>query len=79
MEQSTHLAGQKIRAWREARKLSAEQLGERLCAESPRPVPPHTIYNWEVRGKVARRQHQRKLAELGICDAADWLQPAQAA
>ena len=73
-----HRAGQKIRRWRERHGLSAEALGERLRRPGAPglPVPAHTIYNWEARGKIARAGHQLRLAELGICTAADWLEPA---
>lgn len=74
MQQPAHLAGQKIRQWRDAHGLSAEQLGERL--DPARIVPAWTIYNWERLGKVARPNLQRRLAELGICEAGDWLAPA---
>jgi hypothetical protein len=39
-------------------------------------VPKTTIHNWEKRGKIARPAHQRRLAELGACEAGDWLLPA---
>jgi NAD+ synthase (glutamine-hydrolysing) len=76
MEQSPnqHLAGAKIRVWRKAGGLSAEALGARL--DPAHPVPKTTIHNWEKRGKIARAAHQRRLAELGACEAADWLLPA---
>lgn len=74
MQQPAHLAGQKIRAWREAHGLTAEALGERL--DPARVVSAWTIYNWERLGKVARPKLQLRLADMGICSAADWLAPA---
>ena len=79
MEQFAHEAGRKIRAWREQHGLSAAELGERLDPQGKGPVPPHTIYGWELRGKIARRRHQVRLADMGVCDAADWLQAAELA
>lgn len=78
MEQTPHLAGQKIRAWREAHGLSAEELGERLNPDGKLPTPRSTVCNWEVRGKIARPNHQRRLMELGVCRPEDWLSPAVA-
>lgn len=75
MEQ-LHLAGHKIRQWREASGLSAEQLGERLDPKGI--VSRHTVYGWEQRGKVAKPPMQRRLADMGICAADDWLRPAPA-
>lgn len=69
-----HLAGYKIRAWREAHKppLSAEEFGIRFGD----PWPSRTVYGWESKGKVARPPVQRRLADLGICAPEDWLEPA---
>lgn len=72
-----HRAGEKIRAYRLKHELSAEELGERI--DPPRKVPAQSIYNWETRGKVARPPLQRRLNLLGICDPADWLEPAKEA
>lgn len=74
-----HLAGQKIRAWREAHDppLSAEEFGKRYGA--PNPWPSRTVYGWEAKGKVPRKPVQIRLAELGICQPADFLEPAQEA
>ncbi|MBD3730954.1 MAG: NAD(+) synthase [Sphingomonadales bacterium] len=71
-----HRAGEKIRAWREAQQppLSAEEFGS-LFGE-PEPWPSRTVYGWEKRGKIPRAEAQRRLAELGICQAEDWLIPA---
>jgi NAD+ synthase (glutamine-hydrolysing) len=69
-----HRAGEKIRAYRIARDLSAEELGRRI--DPPRTIPAQSVYNWETRGKVARAPLQRRLRLLGICEPADWLEPA---
>lgn len=72
-----HRAGAKIRAFRSEHGLSAEELGKRI--NPPGQIPAQTVYNWEARGKVARPALQRKLAELDICEASDWLVPAEEA
>ncbi len=71
-----HKAGQKIRAWREGQvpPLSAEEFGAVYGA--PDGWPSRTVYGWEVKGKIPRPPVQRRLAQLGICDPADWLEPA---
>ena len=71
-----HLAGYKIRQWREAHDppLSAEDFGARYG--TPKAWPSRTVYGWEVKGKIARASVQKCLAELGICQPADWLEPA---
>jgi len=68
-----HLAGYKIRRWRDAHSppLSAEEFG----AQYGDPWPSRTIYGWESKGKIARAPVQRKLAGLGICAPEDWLEP----
>ena len=73
-----HLAGFKIRQWREAQHppLSAEDFGARFG--EPQPWPSRTVYGWEAKGKIARATVQKRLAELGICQPADWLEPAPA-
>ncbi len=70
-----HLAGQKLRAWREAQEppLSAAEFGERYGV--PNPWPSRTVYGWEAKGKIPRAPVQKRLAELGICDPADWIEP----
>lgn len=72
-----HKAGQKIRAWREAHipPLSAEEFGERYGA--PERWASRTVYGWEAKGKVARPPVQKRLAELGICEPADWVEPVR--
>jgi len=72
-----HLAGQKIRAWREAHDppLSAEEFGQ--LYGTPDPWPSRTVYGWEAKGKVPRTATQRRLAELGICNPGDFLEPAR--
>jgi NAD+ synthase (glutamine-hydrolysing) len=71
-----HKAGQKIRAWREAHvpPLSAEEFGTRYGG--PDPWASRTVYGWEAKGKIARPPVQKRLAELGICEPADWVEPA---
>ena len=73
-----HLAGLKIRQWREAQDppLSAEEFGVRYGL--PSAWPSRTVYGWEAKGKIARASVQKRLAELGICQPADWIEPAQA-
>ena len=71
-----HLAGYKIRQWREAHEppLNAAEFGERFGA--PEVWPSRTVYGWETKGKIARAAVQTRLAQLGICQPADWLLPA---
>ena len=71
-----HRAGIRLRAWREAHDppLSAAEFGIRYGA--PEPWPSRTVYGWEARGKIARASVQKRLAHLGICQPADWLEPA---
>ena len=71
-----HRAGQKIRQWREAQSppLSAEEFGARFG--EPAGWPSRTVYGWEAKGKIARAAVQKRLADLGICGPADWLEPA---
>lgn len=72
-----HEAGRKIRAWRECHDppLTAEEFG-RIYGD-PQPWPSRTVYGWETKGKIPRAAVQRKLAELGIANPADWLEPFQ--
>jgi NAD+ synthase (glutamine-hydrolysing) len=35
------------------------------------------VYGWETGGKIPRAGIQRRLADLGICEAGDWLEPAE--
>ena len=68
-----HRAGQLIRAWREAHSppLSAEEFG--ALHGQPQAWPSRTVYGWEIHGKVPRAPVQRHLAQIGICQPADWL------
>jgi len=70
-----HLAGSKIRLWREAHDppLNAEEFGARYG--EPKAWPSRTVYGWETKGKIARAGVQKRLAHLGICQPADWLTP----
>lgn len=74
-----HLAGAKIRAWRDANGVTVEALGARLGRALGRAaLPRQTIYNWESRGKDARPDVRRVLQQWGVCDSGDWLEPAPA-
>ena len=61
-----HLAGFKLRRWRETHDppLSADQFGARYGL--PNPWPSRTVYGWEAKGKIARASVQKRLAELGV-------------
>ncbi len=69
-----HRAGQKIRAFREAHDppLSAGEFGTRYGE----PWASRTVYGWEAQGKIPRAATQKRLAELGICEPSDFLEPA---
>lgn len=69
-----HKAGVEIRKWRQDRKMTAQALGDRIG-----DVPAQTVYGWESRDKIASPAHQRRLIELGICTADDWLRPVEGA
>lgn len=71
-----HLAGFKIRQWREAHDppLNAGDFGALYGA--PDRWPSRTVYGWETKGKIARAAVQKRLAELAICTPEDWLEPA---
>jgi len=77
-----HLAGHKIRQWREAHDppLSAEefgaQYGDPQGKAQEKGWPSRTVYGWEAKGKVARPKVQKRLAELGICEPSDWIDNA---
>ena len=68
-----HRAGQKLKAWRLAQKppLSAEEFASRHGFKT------QTVFGWESKGRIARAQAQRTLSELGICEPADWIEPAE--
>lgn len=68
-----HRAGQKIRQWREQQGLTAEEFGRRHG--TPEAWPSRTVYGWEAKGKVPRAPVQKRLAQLGICQPEDWLEP----
>jgi len=72
-----HRAGEKIRAWRERQRppLTAAEFGRKFG--EPYPWPSRTVYGWETGGKIPRAGIQRRLADLGICEAGDWLEPAE--
>ncbi len=64
-------AGQKIRAYREARGISAAVFGGLFDP----PVPEQTVYSWERLGRRARPGYARRLDALGVCTPADWMEP----
>ncbi len=70
-----HHAGQLIRQWRESRQppLSAQEFG--AVHGAPEPWPSRTVYGWEAKGKIPRPPVQKRLAQMGICQPADWLEP----
>ena len=65
-------AGQLLRAWRlrQDPPLSVEQFAERFGFKT------QTVFGWESKGRIARADAQRRLAELGIAQAGDWIAPA---
>lgn len=67
-----HRAGQILRAWRTRQKppLSVEQFAQAFGFKT------QTVFGWESKGRIARPDAQRKLAELGIVQPDDWLAPA---
>lgn len=67
-----HKAGQLLRAWRQRQTppISVEQFAER------HGFKPQTVFGWESKGRIARADAQRRLAELGIAQPADWISPA---
>lgn len=69
-----HRAGQKLKAWRLGRRppLSAADFAARFNFKT------QTVFGWESKGRIARPAAQRQLAELGICDAGDWIEPTDA-
>jgi NAD+ synthase (glutamine-hydrolysing) len=71
-----HKAGEKIRAWRGRQRppLTAAEFGREFG--DPEPWPSRTVYGWETGGKIPRAGIQKRLAELGICNPGDWLEPA---
>lgn len=72
-----HLAGQKIRAYREKHGLTAEQFAEQVHPDSV--LSAFTVYGWETNGKTARPKTINRLAEMGVCELGDWMQPAREA
>ncbi|MEO1968283.1 MAG: NAD(+) synthase [Sphingomonadaceae bacterium] len=64
-----HRAGNLLKAWRakQSPPLSVEQFAALYGFKT------QTVFGWESKGRIARPQAQRKLAELGICEAADWI------
>lgn len=71
-----HRAGQKIKAWRTARNMTAEQFGSEVgqsAGACPKGWLSRTVYGWETRGKVPREgQVVLALERMGICAAVDW-------
>ena len=68
-----HRAGQLLRAWRSRQTpaLSVEQFAARYGFKA------QTVFGWEAKGRIARAGAQRKLAELGIAEPADWIAEAR--
>ena len=64
-----HRAGQLLRAWRAGHQppLSVEQFAARFGFKT------QTVFGWESKGRIPRAKAQRRLAELGIAQAGDWL------
>lgn len=75
MSSTPHLAGQKIRQWREQRGLSAREFGE--LVDPDEVVSEWGVYHWEVHGKIAHLKRMNRLAEMGVCEMGDWLKPAE--
>lgn len=69
-----HRAGQKLKHWRNAQRppLSAADFAARHAFKT------QTVFGWESKGRIARPDAQRKLAELGICEPEDWIAPPAA-
>ena len=67
-----HRAGRYLRAWRMRQKppLSVEQFAQTFGFKT------QTVFGWESKGRIARPDAQRKIAELGIAQPADWLASA---
>ncbi len=70
-----HMAGAKIRDWREAHrpKLPRATLAERLG------VGESQVFRWEERGHVARAETCHQFQEWGVCELGDWFKPAESA
>jgi NAD+ synthase (glutamine-hydrolysing) len=66
-----HRAGQLLRAWRLRQNppISVEQFAQSFGFKT------QTVFGWESKGRIARADAQRTLAELGIAQPADWLAP----
>ena len=64
-----HRAGQKLRAWRlrQTPPISVEQFAER------HGFKVQTVFGWESKGRIARKDAQRTLSNLGIAEPADWI------
>ena len=67
-----HRAGQLLRGWRLRHEppLSVEQFAERFGFKT------QTVFGWERKGRIARAEAQRRLAEAGIAQPADWIASA---
>ena len=50
--------------------LSVEQFAERFGFKT------QTVFGWESKGRIARADAQRRLADMGIAQAGDWIAPA---
>src|SRR6476660_6298368 len=67
-----HRAGQLLKAWRLRHDppLSVEQFAERFGFKT------QTVFGWESKGRIPRADAQRRLAEIGIAQPADWIAAA---
>lgn len=67
-----HKAGQLLRQWRSRQipPVSVEQFATRHGFKA------QTVFGWESKGRIARAGAQRRLAELGIAQPADWIAAA---
>ena len=67
-----HRAGQMLKAWRLRHEppLSVEQFADRFGFKT------QTVFGWESKGRIARPDAQRRLAQLGVAQPADWIASA---
>ncbi len=67
-----HRAGQLLKAWRLRQQppQSVEQFAERFGFKT------QTVFGWEGKGRIPRADAQRRLAEIGIAQPADWIAAA---
>ncbi len=68
----TTLAGQKVREYRRANRLTAEALARRYG------VAKMAVYRWETQGRVPLTATAAALARDGVCALEDWELPSEA-